>query len=217
MIFERTFKRAINHKRVRRIKRDYGLVTRIRRKNKYRAVMMEGHEHSAAANVVQRNFLDPNLILVDITEMKIMNGQKTYVFAMKNALTREIVGLNVSSKPSVSFVTDTMKSFLGSTKTKYTVHSDQGMHFTCGEYRSLLQQWKATQSMSRKGNCLDNAPIESFFGHLKDELDYKRCRNIDELRSELKSYVQYYNYERPQWSLERKTPAEARVQLGLVY
>ena len=170
-----------------------------------------------AKNLVNRNFEDPNLVLVDITEMKIMGGQKSYVFAMKNALTREIVGLNVSARPSVELVTETMRTFFNATAGNYMIHSDQGVHFTCGDYRNLLQSADAIQSMSRKGNCLDNAPIESFFGHMKDEVDYKECRSVDELRRKLKSYVEYYNYERPQWSLKRKTPAEARVELGLVY
>jgi putative transposase len=217
MLFERRFKRRINIKKVRRIKRDFKLVTLIRRKNKFRMINLEGQEHMVAQNLVKRNFEDPNLILVDITEMRMMGGQKSYVFAMKNALTREIVGLEVSARPSVTMVTETVKAFLKTTTGHYMIHSDQGTHFTCGEYRNLFQESEAIQSMSRKGNCLDNAPIESFFGHLKDEVEYKKCRNIDELRRKLKSYVEYYNYERPQWGLERKTPAEARVELGLVY
>jgi putative transposase len=217
MHFERKFKKIINLKKVRRIKRDFNLVTRVRRRNKFRMVKIEGHEHNAVANLVNRNFEDPNLILVDITEMRIMGGQKSYLFAMKNALTREIVGHGVSAKPTVALVTETVESFLKSATTNYVIHSDQGIHFTCGDYRSLLLRSDAVQSMSRKGNCLDNAPIESFFGHMKDEFDYRRCRNIDELRRKLKIYMEYYNYDRPQWSLERKTPAEARVELGLVY
>ncbi len=217
MLFERKFKKKINIKKVRRIKRDFNLITIIRRKNKFRMVSTEGKEHMFALNLVNRNFEDPNLILVDITEMRIMGGQKSYVFAMKNALTREIVGLDVAATPSVSLVTETVKSFFRNVTGNYMIHSDQGTHFTCRDYRNLLKESEAIQSMSRKGNCLDNAPIESFFGHMKDELDYKGCKNVDELRRKLKSYVDYYNYERPQWSLERKTPAEARVQLGLVY
>lgn len=217
MLFERRFKRAINHKKVRRIKRDFNLLTLIRRRSKFRAIQAKGQEHLVAPNLVQRNFVDPQLVLVDLTEMRIKGGQRSYVFAMKNALTREIVGLDVAANPSVELVTKTVKSFFKSATSTYTLHSDQGTHFTCGEYRKVLQNSLMVQSMSRKGNCLDNAPIESFFGHLKDEIDYKECRSIDELRRMLKGYVDYYNNERPQWDLERKTPAEARVELGLVY
>jgi len=217
MAFERRFKRAINHKKVLRIKRDFNLLTLIRRRNKYRAVFVKGQEHIVAPNLVQRNFMDPNLVLVDLTEMRLKGGQKSYVFAMKNALTREIVGLEVAANPSVSLVTKTVRTFLSNASFGYTLHSDQGTHFTSGEYRKTLRELNSIQSMSRKGNCLDNAPIESFFGHMKDEVDYKNCRSVEELRSVLKVYVEYYNKERPQWDLERKTPAEARVDLGLVY
>lgn len=217
MLFERKFKKRINLKKVRRIKRDFRLITRVRRKNKFRMANIEGQEHKAVQNLVNRNFEDPSLILVDITEMRIMGGQKSFVFAMKNALTREIVGHGVSTKPSVALVTETVETFFKAATNSYMIHSDQGVHFTCGDYRNLLRKAHAVQSMSRRGNCLDNAPIESFFGHMKDEVDYKRCRNVDELRRKLKSYVEYYNHKRPQWSLERKTPAEARVKLGLVY
>ena len=178
---------------------------------------MKGQEHIVAPNLVQRNFMDPNLVLVDLTEMRLKGGQKSYVFAMKNALTREIVGLEVAANPSVSLVTKTVRTFLSNASFGYTLHSDQGTHFTSGEYRKTLRELNSIQSMSRKGNCLDNAPIESFFGHMKDEVDYKNCRSVEELRSVLKVYVEYYNKERPQWDLERKTPAEARVDLGLVY
>jgi transposase InsO family protein len=217
MLFERKFKKRINLKKVRRIKRDFSLITRVRRKNKFRMALIEGQEHKSVQNLVKRNFENPNLLLIDITEMRIMGGQKSYVVAMKNALTREIVGHGVSAKPSVALVTGTVDNFLKRATNSYMIHSDQGVHFTCGDYRNLLREADVIQSMSRKGNCLDNAPIESFFGHMKDEVDYKSCRNVNELRRKLKSYIQYYNYERPQWSLERKTPAEARVQLGLVY
>jgi putative transposase len=217
MIFERKFKKTINIKKVRRIQRQYNLITSIRRKSKYRALNAKGMEHSVAPNLVKRNFKNPNLVLVDITEMKMRGSQKAFVFAMKNALTREIVGLNVSTRPSVSFVIDTVEEYLRSSPKQIMLHSDQGLHFTCREYRLLLKKWNTVQSMSRKGNCLDNAPIESFFGHLKDEIEYKNCSSIGELKKKLKSYVDYYNNERPQWCLKRKTPAEARVELSLVY
>jgi transposase InsO family protein len=217
MIFERKNKKLISLKKVRRIKRDFNLVTKIRRRSKFRALNAKGVEHSVAPNLVQRHFEEPNLILVDITEMKIRGGQRTYLFAMKNALTREIVGFDVSTRPSLVLVTDTVETYLKSAPKELMFHSDQGVHFTCAEYRNVLKRWNVIQSMSRKGNCLDNAPIESFFGHLKDELDYKDCKTIGGLKRKLKNYIHYYNNERPQWSLKQKTPAEAGVKLSLVY
>ena len=81
----------------------------------------------------------------------------------------------------------------------------------------MLKKHGIKQSMSRKGNCLDNAPIESFFGHLKDESEYRKCRNWIELVKEIDRYIKYYNDERPQWGLKRKTPAEAGANMNLVF
>ena len=217
MIFERKNKRIINLKKVRRIKEQFKLITKVRRKSRYRAVYAKGLEHSVTPNLVKRKFNDPNLILVDITEMRIRNGQKAYLFAMKNALSREIVAFNVSASPSISLVTETVESYLKNVQKKLMFHSDQGVHFTCQDYKSVLKRWDVKQSMSRKGNCLDNAPIENFFGHLKDEVDFKDCVTIVELKRRLKTYMNYYNNERPQWSLKQKTPTEAGVEFSLVY
>ena len=71
--------------------------------------------------------------------------------------------------------------------------------------------------MSRKGNCLDNSPIESFFGHLKDEVGFGSCKTFAEVKKKIEKYMDYYNNERPQWGMERKTPAEAGVALSLVF
>lgn len=209
--------KIINLKKVRRIKRDFDLVTTIRRKSKYRFTFADGRENLVSKNLVQRDFNNSKLALVDITEMRIRNGQKMYLFAMKNALTREILAFNVSTTPSMSFVTTAVDHYLSQSPEINMIHSDQGVHFTCSEFRDVLKKRGIIQSMSRKGNCLDNAPIESFFGHMKDELDYKECRTVEEFKSKLKRYIKYYNNGRPQWTLKQKTPAEAGVELSLVY
>ena len=77
----------------------------------------------------------------------------------------------------------------------------------------MIDQLKMIQSMSRKGNCVDNAPIETFFGHLKDDVDYKACKTFDELHLLIKNYMEYYNYERRQWDLKKMTPVEYRSHL----
>ncbi len=97
------------------------------------------------------------------------------------------------------------------------IHSDQGGHYTGRSFREEIKKLGLRQSMSRKGNCLDNAPIESFFGHLKDDVDYKACKNFVELREMITEYMNYYNNERPQWGLKQKTPAEAGAELSLFY
>ncbi|HDI6354081.1 TPA: DDE-type integrase/transposase/recombinase, partial [Escherichia coli] len=73
------------------------------------------------------------------------------------------------------------------------LHSDQGMHYTHPKFRLLVRKAGFKQSMSRKGNCWDNASLESFFGHMKDDLDYKECQTIQELRDQIDDYITYYN------------------------
>jgi transposase InsO family protein len=93
------------------------------------------------------------------------------------------------------------------------IHSDQGFHYTNPLYIAMVKYLKMIQSMSRKGNCIDNAPIESFFGHLKDDVDYKSCQTFDELHSLIREYVRYYNHERKQWELKKMTPIDYRNHL----
>jgi transposase InsO family protein len=93
------------------------------------------------------------------------------------------------------------------------IHSDQGVHYTNPLYIEMVKQLKMIQSMSRKGNCIDNAPIESFFGHLKDDVDYKSCKTFEELHSLTEEYVRYYNHQRKQWELKKMTPVDYRNHL----
>ena len=93
------------------------------------------------------------------------------------------------------------------------IHSDQGFHYTNPEYIHRLKELNMVQSMSRKGNCIDNAPTESFFGHFKDDVDYKACRTFAELKEMVSQYIHYYNYERPQWNLKKMTPVQYRNHL----
>jgi putative transposase len=93
------------------------------------------------------------------------------------------------------------------------IHSDQGFHYTHPEFQKRVRKMKLKQSMSRRGNCLDNAPMESFFGHMKDELDYKEAKNFGELKQMIDQYMIYYNESRRQWNLKKMTPIEYRSHL----
>ena len=99
-------------------------------------------------------------------------------------------------------------------KEELVVHSDQGFHYTHIDYRKMLDEEGVLQSMSRKGNCLDNAPIESFFGLLKDHLELKDCKNIMDVRKEVTRKIRYYNEERPQAGLKKMPPSEYRRHLS---
>jgi putative transposase len=88
------------------------------------------------------------------------------------------------------------------------IHSDQGVHYTSPVFQKLVKKLGLRQSMSRRGNCWDNAPQESFFGHLKDETSIKACTTLDELKKEIKQYMIYYNHYRYQWNLKKMTPVQ---------
>jgi len=93
------------------------------------------------------------------------------------------------------------------------MQSDQGFHYTHPSYSKQLQKLGCIQSMSRRGNCLDNAPTESFFGHLKDEIDTSECKTFEELEKYIDLHIHYYNNERPQWTKKKMTPVEYRNHL----
>lgn len=93
------------------------------------------------------------------------------------------------------------------------IHSDQGTHYTHPDFQKLVKKLGFGHSMSRRGNCWDNAPQESFFGHFKDEASIKACSTLDELKREIKRYMTYYNHYRYQWNLKRMTPVQYRDHL----
>lgn len=93
------------------------------------------------------------------------------------------------------------------------IHSDQGSYYTSPKFKKLLQHYNLGQSMSRRGNCWDNAPQESFFEHMKDEINYKSCYTLSELESHINNYMDYYNNYRYQWNLKKLTPVQYRNQL----
>ncbi len=220
MQFERTYGTKINLKKIIRVKKKYGLTTLIRKRSVYRALFKKGEEHKVAPNLISRDF-NPRknevCLSTDVTELRYAVGQKAYLSATKDLRTKEIVSFNVSARPTIDFVIEDLKSYfdnLSAKQRKMTIlHSDQGFQYTSFSFRYLLERYGITQSMSRKGNCLDNAPIESFFGHLKDEVDCRDCKNVKEVKMKIKNYIIYYNNYRPQWGLKQKTPAEARVKL----
>ena len=93
------------------------------------------------------------------------------------------------------------------------IHSDQGGHYTSPIYQNVLKSSGLGQSMSRRGNCWDNAPQESFFGHMKDHVKSRDCKNFTELVHEIKRYIHYYNHYRYQWGLKKMTPVQYRNHL----
>lgn len=219
MILERSEGLIMNHKKIARLKKKYGLITQIRRKNKYRQFAKKKLEHATCANLLDRNFKGLYADQVYVTDITTLNyhGKKAYVAVVKDLGTKEVVGKSVSHRIDISLTNSAMLKALRKLKPeqkeKLMVHSDQGFHFTHFSYRNILLECGVTQSMSRKGNCLDNAPVESFFGLMKDHLDLTGCKTIEEVEKEVTRVINYYNKERPQLGLSKMPPTEYRRHL----
>jgi len=186
----------------------YDLVVKIRQKNPYKAIMKKTKEHRTFANKLNREFnqtVPRRCFCTDITYIP-FNGRFAYLCVVKDIASGEIVAWHLLPHITMELVLKTieqMKPYQNA-----LIHSDQGFHYTNPRYIEKVKALEMIQSMSRKGNCIDNAPIESFFGHLKDELDYKDCKTFEELRLLIKNYIHYYNNERAQWDLNKMTPIE---------
>lgn len=205
----------MNHKKIQRIMKKYGLRATVRRKNPYKAIMKKSMEHRIFPNKLHREFnqLVPfKVFCTDITYIPFLS-RFAYLSVIKDIASGEVMAWNVSMYMEMTLVTGTIERLKLDSHENIMIHSDQGFHYTNPAYINLLKELKMVQSMSGKGNCIDNAPIESFFGHLKDELDYKSCHSFEELRLAIEEYMRYYNYERKQWTRNKMTPVEYRNHL----
>lgn len=205
----------MNHKKIQRIMRKYGLVAKVRRRNPYRAVRKKTMEHRIFPNKLKREFRQAtplNVFCTDITYIPLLYGF-VYLSVVKDIASGEVVAWNVSEQIDMSLVVETIKRMPAGLDGNAMIHSDQGFHYTSPSYTEIVKELKMTQSMSGKGSCIDNAPIESFFGHLKDELDYQSCLSFPELNLRIKEYMEYYNYERKQWTRKKMTPVQYRNHL----
>lgn len=205
----------MNHKKIIRIMKENNLVAQIRRKNPYKMIMKTNKEHRTAANILNREFkqtIPGKVFCTDITYLYYGMSQKAYLSAVKDIASNEIVGWKLSNNLSLKFVLDSI-SHLKPATSNSIIHSDQGVHYTHPTYISMVKELNLKQSMSRRGNCIDNSPMESFFGHLKDEVECNRAKTFEELNGMLDEYLKYYNNERYQWDLKKMTPVQYRNHL----
>lgn len=206
---------AMNHKKIQRIMRKYGLRTKVRRKNPYKQMMKKNLEHRIFPNKLQREFhqiVPFKVFCTDITYIPFCS-RFVYLSVIKDIASGEVVAWNMSLYLEMTLVTNTIKNMRLESYENIMIHSDQGFHYTNPSYIDMVRELKMVQSMSAKGKCIDNAPIESFFGHMKDELDYKYCKSFEELRFTIEEYMRYYNHERKQWTHKKMTPVEYRNHL----
>lgn len=173
-----------------------------------------GSAYKTCGNIVDRQFTrnSPNTLwLTDLTVFTVA-GRHVYLSAIKDTFNGEIVAHHVCASPNVKLVIDTFTKALKRTLIgpDLIVHSDQGMQYTNRRFVEYLEQAGITQSMSRKGNCLDNAPMESFFGHMKDDLGRRCFDNMEQFTQAIEEYIYYYNYQRRQENLNGMSPVQYR-------
>lgn len=202
----------INHKKVQRLMQQLGLKGKSKRR-KYRSY--QGEVGKIADNLLQQDFhaTAPNQKWVtDITELKCVE-EKVYFSPIKDLFNGEIIAYDVARQPNVEQITRMMIQAIARLNGETPIlHSDQGWQYQMASYRELCRQNGITPSMSRKGNCLDNSAMESFFGRLKTECYFgKRFDTFAELERTLHEYVSYYNDERIQVKLKGLSPVEYRT------
>ena len=204
----------LNHKTVQRLMKELGLVCQVRMK-KYRSY--KGEVGNIAPNLLKRDFHaeKPNQKWVtDVTEFSLF-GEKLYLSPILDLYSSDLVSYTISDRPVLSMVTSMLdKAFAGLPDgTKLILHSDQGWQYQHRQYQAMLKEKGIRQSMSRKGNCLDNAVIENFFGLLKSELLYLQdFQSIEHFKQELVEYLDYYNHRRIKVKLKGLPPALHRQQ-----
>ena len=208
--------KQMNLKKIRRLMAKYGLKCPIRKENPYRKMARNLRTSNVAPNVVQRDFYGygpRKVLLTDITYL-FYKGGKCYLSTILDAMTREILAYQLSPSLEVPFVLETVDALArdyGSQLDNTTIiHSDQGCHYTSYAFIQKLKDSKFLQSMSRKGNCWDNAPQESFFGHMKDEIRdaVSCCCSFDSVKAIIDDQMDYYNNDRYQWELLKLSPKE---------
>ena len=203
----------INHKTVFRLMNLLGLKSIVRVK-KYKSY--KGENGKIAPNILERNFkaTAPNQKwATDITEFNV-SGNKLYLSPIIDLFNQEIISYELTERPVFNQVVMMLKKAFKKipNNTNLTLHSDQGWQYQMSHYQYLLKEKGIVQSMSRKGNCLDNAIIENFFGILKSELFYlKKYKSINELKKEIKEYINYYNNERIKSNLNKMSPIKYRA------
>jgi len=213
---------VMNRKKVQRLMRKFNLLCPIRKPNPHRRMAKALKTNVTAPNLVKREFDKHGpgkILLTDITYLRIdRTGKFYYLCVIRDGCTRQVLAYRTSDSLTVDFVIEMMKE-LKKNHEKHLdpnaiIHSDQGVHFTSIAFREFFKKdlksevtgW--IQSMSRRGNCWDNAPVESFFGHMKDQIGdkLKLCKSLEDVTELIDDYIDYYNNERYQWKLAKLAP-----------
>ena len=205
----------INVKKIRRLMKKYGLVCSIRKANPYRRMARAMKTNYVAPNLLNREFRTHGprkVLLTDITYIIYGLGKRSYLSTIIDAYTKQVLAYVFSRSLALDFVLETVELLIQnhgiSLQTETLVNSDQGSHYTSYKFIRLLRDEKLRQSMSRRANCWDNAPQESFYGHMKDEIDITLCETHEQVAVIIDDWMDYYNNDRYQWDLARLSPNE---------
>lgn len=209
----------MNPKKVYRLMKKYGIRSTVRKKRPYAALNNEYKKHYYFDNVLNRKFdvKKPDTVYAtDITYL-IWGNNRYYLSVVKDLGSNECVAWHVSKTCGLELsinVIEQLTSRLGRNKMNgVMIHSDQGGHYTNPTYVNKLKDLGVIQSMSRRGNCLDNAKMETFFGHFKDECPFFKAKSYEDLVKIISDYMYYYNNQRYQWRLKKMAPVQYRNHL----
>jgi transposase InsO family protein len=205
----------MNLKKIRRLILKYKLKCPIPKANPYRRMAKALKTSHVAPNLLNREFCGHGaraVLLTDITYIPRKEGGFSYLSTILDAYTRQLLSYVCSNSLDVDFVLETVNQLVNrhgiSLQQETLIHSDQGVHYTSLKFIQLVNDSNLRQSMSRKANCWDNAPQESFFGHMKDEIDLRHCETHEQVAARIDDWADYYNNERYQWGLAHLSPNE---------
>jgi transposase InsO family protein len=204
----------LNHKTVQKLMAQLSLKSTVRPK---RYQSYKGTVGKAAPNLLERKFVakEPNQKWVtDVTEFNI-KGERVYLSPILDLYNQEIISYEIADRPQISSVMQMLKSAFKRLKNddRPVLHSDQGWQYQMASYQEALSKQGIAQSMSRKGNCLDNAVMENWFGIMKSEFFYQeKFETIESFKKGLHEYIHYYNHDRIKQKLKGLSPVQYRTQ-----
>ena len=204
----------INHKTVLKLMNKLGLKGKQRKNEKYHSY--KGEVGKIADNLLKREFTAQKpfeKLVTDVTQFKVCN-KKIYLSPVMDLFNREIVSYSISLSPNLYQIREMLDGLFKKLpdNAKPLIHSDQGWQYQHAEYQRLLSEHNLTQSMSRKGNCMDNGAMENFFGRLKVEMFYgEKFESVNTFIDELRKYIDYYNNQRISMKLKGMSPVQYRA------
>ena len=206
----------MNVKKISRLMHKYNLICPIRQANPYRRMAAALKTNNVADNLVNREFEEHgprSILLTDITYIP-YNGTFAYLSTIIDAFTKQVLSYAISDNLKLDFVLLTVEQLIRnhriSLDEETIIHSDRGVHYTSYKFIEIVKDSNLRQSMSRRANCWDNAPQESFFGHMKEEIHLKsrRWATFSEVKEAIDDWIDYYNNDRYKMGLKNLSPKE---------